>query len=860
MTAKSDMRTRKAMPRASWRTLSVIAMREFRSGLSGFWIFIACVALGVAVITAVGALGDGLRNGLSQQSAEILGGDIALSRPHARATDQERAFFAEQGRVGERATLRTMARTGDGSEQTLVELKAVDNTYPMVGQVELHGDKIFSSAVYESGGVAVDPILLDRLSLKIGDMIRLGVAALPVVGTIKKEPDGLTDRLTYGPRILLSLDAMEQTKLIQPGTLIRWRYAIQLPNGAGNRLQPLVSFRDALSKALPESGFVVKDRRDPSPRVTRTLDRLRQFLILLGLTALLVGGVGVANAVSAFIERRQKVIATMKSVGATGRQVFQVFILQIGMIALIGITIGLLIGYVIPLAAVQVIADNLSLTARLTPTLTTVLTATAYGLLVALLFAIWPLARAGDIRPNVLFRDIVQHQYVRPRAWVISATIGVGLTLLALALWTSAAHHIVLYFCLGVTTVFVIFLGLSSLIKYVARRFPRARFPELKLAIANLGAPGGLTRAVVLSLGLGLSLLVSVALVDSSLVKEMTGRLPDEAPNYFVLDIVKDDLPQFTELVKTDHPNANIRSAPMLRGRIVKLNDAGTETRKARPEAEWVLRGDRGLSFSQSVPPGSKVVAGKWWPVDYNGPPQVSFEADLARGLGLDVGDTVTVNVLGRNLTAEISNLREVQWESLELNFVMVFSPNALQAAPHAMLATITLPQDATLKQEADLARAIGKRFPSQTVIRVKDAINAFNVVFAKVMTAVRLAGLVTLIAGALVLAGAFATAQNRRNLEAVIYKTLGATRRRILTVHLTEYLMLSAVTAAVAVGLGAVAAWLALTLVLDVGFVFSWQPVAQALALATVLVLLFGGLGTLRILRAKTVSYLRTE
>jgi len=846
--------------RATWSGLLSLAVREFRNGLSGFWVFIACVALGVAVITAVGALSDGLRAGLSDQSAEILGGDIALSRPHARATQTERSFLSQQGRISERATLRTMARQPNGDDQTLVELKAVDRAYPMVGRVELADGKDFSKDVFPKDGLAIDPMLLERLNLKVGDSVKLGEAQLPILATIIKEPDGLTDRLTYGPRVLLSLSALEKTKLVQPGTLARWRYAVKLPGEAGRNTDRLKSFRKKLNTALPEAGFAVIDRRDPSPRVSRTLDRLRQFLTLLGLTALMVGGVGVANAVATFIDRRRKVIATMKSVGATSAQVFVIFVLQIVLIALIGIALGLAIGYAIPIVLVDLLADDLPIAARLVPTVGTALTATAYGLLVAMLFAVWPLARAGDIRPSVLFRDLVSDEKSKPPLLAVVLTGVLGAVLLAFAVLMSDARHIVLYFCLSVAVVFLIFLGLGSLVTRLARLMPRVRRPEIALAIGNLGAPGGMTRAVVLSLGLGLSLLVSVTLVDSSLVKEMTGRLPDEAPNYFVLDIVKDDMASFQKLVLTQSPKANIRSAPMLRGRLVKLKGVAVEDLKAAPEAEWVLRGDRGLSFAETVPAGSNVVTGAWWPDNYDGPPQVSFEEKLASGLGLTVGDTVTVNVLGRNLTATISNLREVQWESLELNFVMVFSPNALAAAPHAMLATITLPESSSIKKEADVSRAIGKAYPNQTVIRVKDAINAFNDVFSKVMTAIRVAGSVTLLAGALVLAGAFATAQRRRNLEAVVLKTLGATRRRILTIHLTEYLLLAAVTAIVAVALGSLAAWLALTFVMKVNFTFAWGPVILALSLASALVLLFGGFGTWSILRAKTVPYLRAE
>jgi putative ABC transport system permease protein len=357
-----------------------------------------------------------------------------------------------------------------------------------------------------------------------------------------------------------------------------------------------------------------------------------------------------------------------------------------------------------------------------------------------------------------------------------------------------------------------------------------------------------------------LSLLVAVALVDASLVAELTTRAPKTSPTYFVLDIPRTERDQFTEIVRKVSPPARIDEAPMLRGRIVALKGQSTDQMKVAPEAAWVLQGDRGLTYSEEVPEGSKVTKGAWWPASYDGPPLVSFEEDLARRLGLVVGDEVTVNVLGRNVTARVGSLREIKWESLAINFVMVFSPDTLAAAPHNLLATVTLPEPVDLALEARLSRQIAMEMPSLTLIRVKDALDAFQAMFAKVMTAVRVAGSVTLLAGALVLAGALATAQRRRIKQAVILKTLGATRARILRSHFYEYITLACVTASLSVVLGAIAAWVALTRVMEVEFELSVLAVAQAITIALALVLTFGAIGTWAVLRARPVPVLRAE
>lgn len=841
-----------------WRLIG-IALGELRAGLNGFYIFMACVALGVAVIATVSTLSDALRAGFESQGQIILGGDATFSRMHARATDAERKWFEAQGQVSESATLRTMARRLDGEEQALIEVKAVDGGYPLAGAVEVQGAP-FADIIASADGAVVEPVLLNQLRLSIGDKIRIGETEATVMATLTSEPDAVADRLTYGPRVFVSQATLAKTGLVQPGTLVRWRYAVNLAPDENGRPVDLAEFRTSAKADLASSGFVMADRRDPSPQITRTLDRLRQFLTFLGLAALLVGGVGIASAVATFIEKRRNVIATMKAVGATSRTVLWIFLIQVLIITLIGVVIGLAIGLSAPRFLIEAYGDQLPIKAELAYSATSILASAVYGILVALLFTLWPLGRAELIKPSVLFRDEVAPERVWPRRGIIALTALIAASLLGFVLMMAESTRIALYFCGALILVFMVFTGLGSLVTVVARRVPRPKWPELALAIGNLGAPGGLTRSVVVSLGAGLSLLVAVALADASLVEELTSRLPQKAPSHFLLDVPKSDAAELVRIIEKEAPGAHVVEAPMLRGRLVALKGRKVEEFKPPPEAQWVLNGDRGLTYSDTLPEGSTLVEGDWWPAGYKGEPLVSFERDLAGHLGLRIGDLVTVSVLGRDLTARIANLREVKWESLTLNFVMVFSSSALKDAPFKLLATVSLPENVSLDTEAQLGRVIGKAFPSVTVIRVKDALAAVNTILAKVMVAVRVAGAVTLVAGALVLAGALATAQRRRILEAVVLKVLGATRRRVLTSHVLEYLLLALVSGLFAIVLGSFAAWIAVTEVMKIPFTLSGVAIARSLALAIGLVLLFGSLGTWAVLRAKPAAILRSE
>ena len=859
MTVAMDQAVSARRRPAGWPAMVRIGLRELRGGLSGFYVFIACLALGVMVIAAVGALGDALVAGFERQGRTILGGDMTFARMHARATDAERSELGKLGTLSETAALRTMARRPDGQEQALIELKAVDGAYPLAGNVLLREAGDFKADVAQGGAVA-DAMLLEQLGLAPGDRIKIGDHEIEVRAILKSEPDGVADRLTYGPRVFVSLETLEKTGLVKPGTLIRWRYAVARNLGYDEDKVQLNALRDAVQKDLPESGFTVLDRTNPSPQVTRTLERLRQFLILIGLASLLVGGIGIANAVATFIDKRLKVIATLRSVGATGGQIMSVFLVQILAMTALGILAGLAAGLAIPGFVEWLVGDAMPVKAQFTISPRSLGIATAYGLMVALLFTLWPLGRAEHVRASVLFRDTGNAVKGWPRRALIVWTVVLVAALFSLALATSQPKQLAAWAFAALVAMLVVFSGLAWLVTRIARALPRPKNAELAIALRNVAATDGLTRAVILSLGTGLSLLVGVALVNTSLVEELKGRLPEDSPDYFLLDVPKQDYDALGARVQEKIPGAALSQAAMLRGRIVKLKGVPVEDMKAPPEAQWVLNGDRGLSYSETVPEGSNVTEGAWWEPGYSGPPLVSFEAELASKLGLKLGDTVTVNVLGRNIEATISNLREVHWENLAINFVMVFSPNTLQAAPHNLLATIRLPDGTPGAEEVAMIRDLGRAFPAVSAIRVRDAINQFNKIFDKVMNAVQVAGSVTLLAGALVLAGALSTAQRRRILEAVILKTIGGTRWQILRAHAYEYAFLALAAALVAILLGAAAAWAALYFLMETPFTFSVAAIFKTLAAAGGLIAVFGGAGTWAVMKAPTVPYLRGE
>jgi putative ABC transport system permease protein len=836
-----------------------LAWRELRGGLRGFGIFIACIVLGVTTIAGVGSVAKSLADGLAESGSLILGGDLAFSLVQREATAGERAFLDAHGTVSAVATLPTMARAGDG-RSALVEVKAVDDAYPLVGTVAADPDLPVSALLARRGdmfGAAADPALLTRLGLKPGDPISIGKITLEVRGALQTEPDKLAVGIAFGPRLLISNAALRASGLLQPGSIVRWQYRLRLP-AADTRDGAVVAVESAAKAAFPNAGWDIRTRKNASPQLERNVERFSQFLTLVALTALMVGGVGVANAVASHLARKREAIATMKALGATGGGIFAIYCVQIFVVALVATLIGAALGAVLPFAIQWAFgaAIPLPLAPALYPEV--VALSIAYGLLTALAFALWPLGRAHDISVSMLFRDEIAVERRRPRRRYIVAMTLIVAALAILAIMASYDRRLAAIFVAAAALIFVLLRIIALSAMTMARHGPRSRSMLLRLALANIHRPGALTTSMVISLGLGLSLLVTVIEIDGNLHRQFAAALPEKAPSLFFLDIPSADGERFDKFVREHAPGGVLERVPMLRGRIVAANGTPADNLKPPEGSAWVLRGDRGITYAPTVPLGSRVVAGEWWAADYSGPPLVSMENKIAADLQLKVGDTISVNVLGRNIIAKIANLRAVDWQSLGINFVLVFSPATFAGAPHTDLATLTFADAGTPQEEAALVKALAEAYPSVSTVRVKDALDAVDRIVGNLLLALRGASSVTLIAAALVLGGALAAAQRFRIYDAVVLRTLGATRRRLLAAYALEYGMIGFATVVAGVAIGSLAAFLVITRAMD--FPFTWvadQAIGAALA-ALVVTVVLALAGTFTALGHKPATVLR--
>ena len=840
----------------SLRIAARIARREMRGGLRGFAVFLACLTLGVAAIAAVGTVRGSIQSALGDQGAVLLGGDAQMSFTYRYAIEDERAFMAARAAsVSEIVDFRSMAVVGEGPEadRALTQIKAVDDAYPLTGQLVLEPLMTPAEAFANKDdvpGAVMDGVLIDRLGLSLGDRFRLGLSDFRLTARIVREPDSATGGFTLGPRtILLSADLVG-SGLLEPGSLFDSRYRLLLADGSD-----VVQLERDANAAFRATGLSWQDARRGAPGAQRFVERMGSFLVLVGLAGLAVGGVGIASAVRSYLDGKIETMAALKAMGAESSTIFAIYLMQVGVLSVLGVTLGLLLGAGLPVLAGPLIAAQLPIPVSMEISVRSLGEAAIYGLLTAALFALWPLARTRDVKAAALFRDLGAGRRAMPE-WRLLVLLGIILALLVgVAVGFAQAKWLALGTLGGVATALAVLVlaaaGLQVVARYLMGRL-RGR-PALRLALAAIGGPREEATAVILSLGLGLSVLAAVGQIDSNLRGAIDRDLPKVAPSYFFVDIQTDQIDGFLKRLADDPAVSKVESAPMLRAVLTRIN--GRDAREVAG-GHWVVRGDRGLTYANALPENTKVTAGQWWPENYTGPAQVSFAAEEAEEIGLKIGDGLTINVLGRDIEATITSFREVDFSTAGIGFVMSMNPAALAGAPHTYISTVYADEAA----EAAILRDLATAYPNITAIRVKDAIDRVSEALAAIARATAIAAGVTLLTGAVVLIGAAAAGERARVYEAAVLKTLGATRALVLGSFALRSALMGAAAGVVAIAFGAAAGWAVMTFVMEGEFYF--EPLSAFVivvggALAT---LLAGLVFALRPLAARPAQVLRAR
>ncbi|HBP59438.1 MAG TPA: ABC transporter permease [Alphaproteobacteria bacterium] len=827
----------------AWR----LARREIRGSVARFRVFLGALLLGVAAIGTVGSVAEAMRDGIAGNARLLLGGDVELRSLYMPTPDDLIETAAQYGALSRTMTMRAMLQV-DG-ERRLVALKAVDAAWPMVGSAALAGGGDLAPAI-APGKIVIDPKLARGLDLAPGSMVRIGDVDLEVSDTLAYEPDRSVSFVTFGPRVLMSLASLEATGLMQPGAMITYRTRLLLPDNA-DRGAAIASIKTAAANGPVR----VRDLMDAAPGFDVFIDRTEVFLVLVGLTALLIGGLGVAGAVRAWLGSRMPVIATLKCLGAPARLIFRIYLIQVMLIAGLGVCLGVLVAAIAPIFAIDLLSSYVTVPISVAVYPLPLVVAAGFGMATSFLFALWPLAKAEEVRAANLFRRLNSMPGGRPKPRYLVIAAAAFLALSGLALVATRDLQLTLIFIFGSLATILLLGGLGELLLRVMRKVPAPRYVPGRLALSAITRPGSPVRAIVIAFGLGLSVLVTVALSQANIGRQIDTRVAEDAPAWFFIDIQPDQIDRFISITSDTQGVTSVSKTPMLRGRVTSLGGTPAEEFDMKGASAWVLRGDRALTWSATPPDSGEIIAGEWWPADYAGPPLASMSEEEARELGVWIGDSVTFNVLGRSISAEITNIRAVEWESFSINFVFVLSPGLLEAAPHSWMASTRVENDdAAIAVDRNVAAA----FSNISAISVREAVATAQRVIGLLGAAVQLTALVTLVAGIAVLAGTVASTEAQRLADSVILKVLGATRVSIAIAWFLEYALLGMLAAMAAAVIGSIASWGLIEGFLDSDFELDFTLVLMTTMAGAAATAMLGLAGAVRTLGRKPAPLLR--
>ncbi|MDB4894681.1 MAG: putative Uncharacterized ABC-type transport system, permease component YbbP, partial [Firmicutes bacterium] len=829
-----------------------MGLRELRRGRRKFIFFLLCIAIGVAGLAGIKGFNANLQTALLKEARTLMAADMQVSLGQPATGDEAKLLDSLRGRgiqVIHNTETTSMALNPATKDTQLVEVKAVEPGYPFYGTLEVN-----PAAALTDDSALVGAELLDRIGLKVGDTMKLGSAAFKVAGVITKEPDRVTAGFGLGPRVMITQKGLDQAKLIQLGSRANHIYLLKLAND--QQVEPV---RAELQTAFAKDRARIADFREAQPQVKRFLDRLTSFLSLVSMVAMLVGGLGVANATRVFIQQKLDAIAVMKSLGATNRQVVGIYLTQMLVLSLAGSVLGVLLGYGIQLLMPAVVGNFMDLNLAITLAPDVAAQGILVGLFTSLLFTLLPLSAIADVKPALVFRrEMAEGQprpswRVRARSAALLAVIGVGLTLIST--WVAGSVTWGLYFTGGLAVAVLLLGGAAALAVGITRRIkPPRSWLAVRQGLANLHRPGSQAGAIVLALGVGVTMVLAVFLLQRGLMREVQLASPAGAPNMFFMGLQNGEAPAFTKTLRgLPGVESTPEPTPMVRGRLVTIDGKTSSELNLSQDEERMFNAQFQVTYSDPLPVGQELVTGRWWtPQDTAGKALVSVEQDAAKRLHLSVGSVIEMNMEGGSpVKAEVFNLRRTADFRAGGAFNFVFAPNALQGVPVSYLAQARVQPAAA----GPVQKALVAKYPSLTVINLNDVLQTVGTVMDRIGLVIRFVAGFSVAAGLIILASSIAATKFRRTREAVLYKTLGASRKRVLQIFAMEYTALGFVAGIMGAGLATAAAWGTLTYVMQVKYHFEILPLLAGVAITVVLTVVVGVVSTLDVLAAKPLQ-----
>ncbi|HYO63652.1 MAG TPA: FtsX-like permease family protein [Pyrinomonadaceae bacterium] len=836
-----------------------MAWRELRSSWQRLLFFFLCIGIGVGSIVALRSMIRNMNAAVAGEARQLLTADVQVDStrawtPAALAAVERVARESNVEARTETVEASTMLRPADESREgaMLVELKGVGPEFPLVGEFRLSGGERFDFQLLRENGVVVAPLVLERLGLRVGDEVRINETTFRVSGVLGQEP-GASGGFRIGPRVFVAREAFESAGLEGFGSRARRRILLRTPGAEVAAITRRL--RDELKNEL----VGVRSYRDSQENLGESFTRAENYLSLAGLVVLVLGGIGVSSVTRVFVEQKRRTIAVLKCVGGTGRQVTAAYLAQTLALGAAGSLLGVGLAKAALAFATGRFAESLpaNMSYELAPG--AVAQGVGLGLLISVLFSALPLLRIRHVKPSMLLRDEdnpgAARRFDWPR-WTTAAVV--GLSLAALASWQAGSLLVGAYFLGGLAVAAGLLYVAALLLIILLRRARHVGSFALRQAVNSLYRPGNQTRVIVMAVGLGAFLVMTVQSVQSNLLDELDLSRRANLPNMFLIDVQEDQEPGVSELVERA-TGTRPELVPTLRARIYAVNGrpVDLENREQRRNRGMLGR-EYVVTYRPHLEPNESIVAGKFWDAAPSSEPEVSIEEDMRGLAGMDVGGTITFDIMGRKFDARVTSLRRVDWRNSRTGFLVLFRPGALDSAPATYIGAINGPEREP--ERSRFQRELLDRYPNVNVIDVADIVRSVGKILSSITLAVSFVGGFVLLCGVLILVGSIAMTKFQRVYEAAVLKTLGARRKVLLTIMLAEYGLLGLVAgligSAAALGLSYVVA----RFVFQIPWAFTPTVNLLGVAATAALVVLVGALSSLDVLTRKPLAILRAQ
>lgn len=829
-----------------------LSYRELRGSVKEFKIIIISIFLGVFIICAVGSVSENLKYEINNKSNILLGGDFELSATYQPFPVQIKNWLDNNGKTTHIIELRTMlsSKILKEQKQRLVELKAVDSYWPLIGSLSVIPKIPINKSMkkYDNiHGAFIDETLKKQLKINVGDILNLGQTKIQIRGIIIKEPDRLFSFATFGSRLLVTKEALKDSEIVVPGSLVKYKVKF-IPTNKNLKLTFLKSL-------VQETNISIKTIKNSTNNFNKFIEKTSMFISFVGLISLLISGVGISNGVNGYLIKKIKNIAIFKTLGAKSSTVFQIYFLQIIFVFIISSIPAVLLGITIPFLLSSLISQNLITSFQPTVFINPIIMSLLFGMIVCLLFTIIPISRTYQIKPIQLIRMSSHHSLNNFSKKIKLLILVLILSLCLLILKLTGDLKTSFYIFVVIAFSFIILISSTNLLFILLKKINFKVGSTIELSRKSLIRPGSFSKSIVMSFSIGLSLLITLNIIEESLDYKITKTINQEAPNYFLIDIQPNQIDKVKKITSDIIDLKSLNSQPMLRGRITEIKGIKVDNLIVKKDVQWVLKSDRAFSWSNQIPPNVNLISGKWWPQDYDGPILISVGNKIAKGLNLKIGDVIKFNVLGRNFEAKIFNTREILWQNMGVNFVFILSKNNIERAPHTWIATLT---NKNKKGINTILEKIVKDFANISYISVNESFQAIKSLLNLLIVIINSIAFLTLFSGIIVLLGILNVSKKDKLFEVAIFKILGASPKKIIFLWLQEYFIIGIMTSLISSVIGISVSYLLLKYVFEIEFYFNFLTISLLSLFVPVIIIIISFLKMFAIIYLKPLKIIR--